>query len=323
MKKPIQNIFLLLLTFFIMSCEKEVDINDEYKETCIVYGLINPNDSISYIRIEKAFLSDGDIFQAAQIADSNLYPYKLDVKMINGSQTISFDTITINHKEDGIFYAPKMLVYYAVTKDLLNTTDTTYLEIRNSKTKTLITSKALLHDGQSIHLAYPQTQISFEQQYKIEFRSIPNTRAYDLIIRFHYAEQYVNDIESRTYHHVDWVFPTIVTRDVLGGEKIKFHYITREFYSLITNNIGPTSDKQRYYGLVEVLVGSADDNLYTYLDVNNPGSSLVIDHRQFTNIENGYGIFAARSNGGGFYYMSPATILHIERLPGLNFVGGF
>lgn len=323
MKKPIQNIFLLLLTFFIISCEKEVDINDEYKETCIVYGLINPNDSISYIRIEKAFLSDGDIFQAAHIADSNIFPYKLDVKMINGNQTIIFDTITLYHKEDGIFYAPKMLVYYAITKDLLNTTDSTYLEIMNSKTKTLITSKTILHDGQLIYLAYPQTQISFEQQYKIEFTSIPNTRSYELIIRFHYAEQYVNDIESRTYHYFDWTFPTFVTRDLLGGEKVKFQYITEEFYSLITNRIDETSDKERFYGQIEILLGSADNNLYTYIDVNKPSASLVSDHQVFTNIENGYGIFAARSNGGGFYYMSPATIAHIKRLPGLNFVGGF
>jgi len=317
------KILSILVIPLLIACEKEVTINAEYEEVCIVYGLINPNDSISYIRIEKAFLTDGDIFQAAHIPDYNLFPYKLDVKIINGTQTISFDTITVNHKEDGIFYAPEMLVYYAITKDLLNTTDSTYLEIMNPKTKTLITSKAILHDGQSIYLAYPQTQISFEQQYKIEFTSLPNTRSYELIIRFHYAEQYVNDIESRTYHYVDWIFPTFVTRDALGGETIKFHYNTKEFYSLISNRIDQTSVKQRYYGQIELLLGSADYNLFTYIDVNKPSTSLVIDRQIFTNIENGFGIFAARSNGGGFYYMSPATIAHIKRLPGLNFVGAF
>lgn len=323
MKKSIQYILFLLLAFLIISCEKEVNINAEYKETCIVYGLINPNDSVSYIRIEKAFLSDGDIFQAAQIADSNIFPYKLDVKIINGAQTISFDTITLNHKEDGIFYAPRMQLYYALTKDLLNTTDSTYLEIMNPKTKTLITSKTILHDGQSIYLAYPQNQISFEQQYKIEFTSLPNTRSYELIIRFHYAEQYVNDIESRTYHSIDWIFPSYVTKDANGGETVKIHYTATDFYSLITNRIDQTSDKQRFYTQVELLLGSADGNLFTYIDLNKPSTSLVTDQQIFTNIENGFGIFAARSKGGGFYYMSPFTIAHIKRLPGLNFVGAY
>ena len=66
----------IFLAFAFVSCDKDLQINDDYKDITIVYGLLNPNDSLSYIRIEKAFLSDGDIFQAAQIPDSNLYSHK-------------------------------------------------------------------------------------------------------------------------------------------------------------------------------------------------------------------------------------------------------
>ena len=36
----------------------------------------------------KEFLSDGDIFQVAQIPDSNLYAYKLDVRVYSQSTSV-------------------------------------------------------------------------------------------------------------------------------------------------------------------------------------------------------------------------------------------
>ena len=148
MKKVSYEIFLSIIVLLIFSaCNKDIKLLNDYKDTTIIYGLINPNDSISYIRIEKAFFTEGDIFEPTQIQDSNQFTYKLDVILKQGNKTITFDTITIFNKEDGIFYAPKMLMYYAVTKDLLNTTDSLYLEIFNPKTKELTTSSTILHNS--------------------------------------------------------------------------------------------------------------------------------------------------------------------------------
>ena len=127
---------ILALSFTVFtSCEKGIQINDDYKDITIVYGLLNPSDSLSYLRIEKAFLSEGDIFQAAQIPDSNLYSYKLDVKLFNqdGDLVVTFDTMTIYNKNEGIFYAPVMQVYYAVTKGLLNDDDIYTLKLSTQK----------------------------------------------------------------------------------------------------------------------------------------------------------------------------------------------
>ena len=51
--------FLLLATIlglFVASCKKDLNINDEWKEITVVYGLLNVNDSIHYVKITKAFL---------------------------------------------------------------------------------------------------------------------------------------------------------------------------------------------------------------------------------------------------------------------------
>lgn len=316
-------ILFLTIPFMWMSCEKDVKILDDFEDITIVYGLMNPNDSISYLRIERAYLTNGDIYESAQVADSNLYPYKLDVKIKSGNQVITFDTVTIFNKNEGIFYAPKMQVYYAVTKDILNSDDEYNLEITNPVTGNIITSSSNLHDGSGLRFDYPNYSITFESDKAVEFKSIKNARTYQLNLRFHYMEQIINDTTTREYKYVDWIFPTYSSLTLTGGENMAVPYIGEEFYANLTNNIpAAAGNQERYYGEIELILSTADDTFNTYLEVNEPSSSLVIDRPSFTNIENGYGIFAGRSNGGGYYRMNLQTKSRIKDLPDLNFVNG-
>lgn len=68
-----------------LACQKELDLWDDYEDHIIVYHRLGPNDSISYIRIEKAYLSRENIFDPAQIQDSNQFSVKLQVlkKLLN------------------------------------------------------------------------------------------------------------------------------------------------------------------------------------------------------------------------------------------------
>lgn len=320
--KKLISFFIAVVLLFCYGCSKELKLLDDYKDYTIVYGLINPNDSISYIRIEKAYLTDGDIFEAAQVADSNQFPYKLDVTLKVGEQIINFDTITIFNKEEGIFYAPKMLVYYAITKDLLNTNDSLLLNIHNPKTKQITSSSTILHDGNKIKFKYPRLNISFEGGYNVTFTSLANTRLYKLNLRFHYMEQYPNDESTRTYKYLDWTFPSYETINSEGGEIVNFPYNGDDFYSFLMTKIPESEELDRYYGQIELSLSSADNTFKTYIEVNKPGTSLVIDRPQFTNIDNGYGLFAARSAYEGFYNMTNNTKNHLRALNGLNFVGG-
>lgn len=322
MKKASRRILLSILVLLIFStCNKDIKLLDDYKDTTIVYGLINPNDSISYIRIEKAFFTGGDVFEAVQIQDSNQFNYKLDVKLIQGKKTITFDTITIFNKEDGIFYAPKMLMYYAVTKDLLNTTDSLYLEIFNPKTKEYTTSSTFLHNGLLINYVYPILTIAFENEYYIQFKSLPNTRQYKLDLRFNYMEQIHDDESSREYKYIDWAFPIFTTSNSYGDEVVKFFQYGETFYDLVVEHIKPTDVLERYFGSIELKITSGDNVLKNYVDTHRPGASLVSGQQEYTNIKNGYGVFAARSGTEGFYRLHLTTIYRLQKLKELNFIG--
>ena len=97
MKKT--SVFLLLgfvISLLIASCDNTLDILDDYKETPIVYGLLNKNDTVNYIRLQKGFLGAGNALLMAQYSDSIYYDTsEVDVhiySIINGQQT---DTIIL------------------------------------------------------------------------------------------------------------------------------------------------------------------------------------------------------------------------------------
>jgi len=296
-------------------------MNDDYQDISIVYALINPNDSVSYIRIEKAYLTDGNIYQAAQIPDSNLFPYKLDVKMYSNNRTILFDTITIYNKDTGIFYAPKMKVYYAVTKNRLNTDDIYHLEINNPKTGDQLTSSTSLVDGSRIRYSYPRSKADFSNDKACEFKSISNVTVYQLNIRFHYTEGYLSGGDTIfSEHYVDWIQPSVHPINNSAGQEISIPYSGEAFYSNLENNIPYKENVFRYVGQAEFITSSADETFNAYMEINKPSASLVIDRPLFTNIENGYGIFASRSKYNYSYDLTGPSIIKLRRIESLNFV---
>jgi len=324
MRKLFLFIILFVSALFWFSCEKDVELLAEYEEIPIVYGLIDPVDSISYLRIEKAFLTDGDIFEAAANPDSNQYPYKLNVRMYSDNESITFDTMTIHNKEDGVFFNPDMQVYYAVTKDKLNEDDVYNLEVINPVTGKKVTSSTSLINAGRLRFDYPNNTIAFAKSgndfvtKEVVLNSIEGGRSYQLNIRFHYSEYNVVTGDS-TIHYVDWIFPT-VTSDFLGvNYKIRFPYYGEDFYTNLLANIPFKENIERYHGQTELIVSVADETFNTYIEVNKPGTSLVIDRPSFTNIENGYGIFASRSQGGGLYSLNLFSINRLRTYEQMNF----
>ena len=304
------------------SCNKTVDLFDEYKNITVVYGLINPNDSISYIRIEKAFMASENIYQIAEIPDSNLYSYKLNVKILSGDQTIEFDTITIYNKTEGIFYAPKMQVYYAETINRLDINQPLLLEIRNPKSGEIIRSKTNLHNSSAIRVTDPLYFISFEKNSTFSFETIADISIYQPYIRFHYMEQVPNEPNTAVFKYVDWPFPFVTSRTLFGGESINVPVVGVDFYSNVLKTIPPTNNLERYHGKIEFVIATSEYSFYAYHESCQPSNTVVMNRGVYTNIENGYGVFSGISSGGKLIKMTNQSKTRIRNLEGLNFVGG-
>jgi hypothetical protein len=53
-----------------VSCHNKLEVLAPYKESVSVYGLLNQDDTVNYIRIGRVYLGEGNAVQMAAVQDS-------------------------------------------------------------------------------------------------------------------------------------------------------------------------------------------------------------------------------------------------------------
>src|ERR1035438_4039890 len=116
LKKNIKLILIVAVFSTIFSCKNTLDINAPWKETTVVYGLLNVHDSVQYIKINKAFLGNGNEFTYAKVADSINYGNVLTVTLqqYNNGNYVNTTTLIRTEnmpKDTGIFATIPNVIY--------------------------------------------------------------------------------------------------------------------------------------------------------------------------------------------------------------------
>jgi len=123
--KIFRQLLFLSLAFALHSCSTDLDVNAPYRETKVLYGILDPTLPYQTVRVGKGFLSEGrSAFDIAQNSpDSSLFnPDNLEVRLFELKLSTSgrFDTTkrillydtTLTGKDDnGDFYSPDQLVF--------------------------------------------------------------------------------------------------------------------------------------------------------------------------------------------------------------------
>jgi len=298
MKNLLAAKLLLLVTIFFSSCETDVDINAQWQETTIVYGLFNQQDDIHYLRINKAFLG-GNALQVAKIADSSSYSGILEVKMegLQGNQvvqTINYDTVTITNKDTGMFYNPYMLVYKATAA--LNPNLLYRLTIRNTQSGKEVSAQTRLIQNFSITKPPSGGKANFTRNFStvMEWSNGINAKRYEAYLRFYYSE--IPAGTNDTIHKfMDWALGSRFAETTSGGGTQSIDISNNGFYDFISNSIKPQQfNGKRLAGSVDFIVVAGGEEYDTYMRVNGPSYSLVQDRPEYTNIENGFGLLSSR-----------------------------
>lgn len=315
----------LFLSSLFFSCNNDLDINGEYEDVTVVYGILNPNNKRQFIRINRSFLTDGNALDAALIADSSNYPYKLNVKIleINKNQqvvnTYFLDTIHMP-KEGGVFNVGMQPVYYFDLPNIYNVTnynilssdtlfmnpDNTYkLEIQNPVSGKIIESTTPLIPSVSVQRpAFFSTIVGFTSDTKtnVEFKSVSNGRIYQAKFIFYYREiDIVNNPNDTILKELEWNLGTVKSNFITGGESLIIPYIPYSFFNQLRNRVPVNSNILRYHGKfvngsrvdIQFVMSIGADELNTYIDVNKPSSSVVQERPIYTNISNGIGVFSS------------------------------
>lgn len=322
-KKSLLLSLITIFTLFFTACETDVEINANWEEITIVYGLLDQTEQDHYFRINKAYLG-GNALEIAQIADSSSYNGALDVQLqgsLNGEivQTIVFDTTTIYNKDSGIFYNPYMLVYKGTGQ--LNSAYLYTLKIRNTISGKEVSANTRLIEEFTISKPPAGGKAVFRREFTTEFTwsNTVNAKRYEPILRFNYFEVY-NGSNDTIAKYVDWDLPTQFADDISGSGSQAIEISNNGFYDFIKNSIKPVEiDGRRLCGTVDFIVTAGGEEYDTYLRVNGPSYSLVQDRPEYTNVENGFGLMSSRYTVSKNRRLSPLAEDEILLL-GVDFV---
>jgi hypothetical protein len=298
-------LFLLSAVLLLNSCETDFKTIAPYKEVMVVYGLLDPNDSIQYIRVGKAFLGEGNVLVMAQQADSTTYAddaLEVIMEKQTGSQTQSYALTRIDtiDKETGIFNVKQK--FYADVNPL-NTSATYKLTVKNKNTGYIVTSKTgIVSNPPSIELPNPSASIDFaaNSEFVTQFYAGQQARIYNVSLLFRYIEIDLLTADT-TWKSFTW---TLGQQATSAGSLVEFTANRLEFFNRVRDHLAAEPNKSKKFlkypdrtsikPIVIQIIGVTEE-LNTFVSLTNPSTGIVQDPPFYTNIENGIGIFSSRN----------------------------
>jgi len=321
---------LLLLAF---SCKNSLNTLAPYQDVTVVYGLLDQNDSIHYIRINKAYQTTGNAYTAATQYDSINYPAgTLNVQLqdySNGSlvSTITLDTTSGVLVNPGTFSYPKQELYY--TKHVINPNDQYNLIITNVKTNKVITgSTTMLPDvavtvgGFSDFLSTSALDLTSPSAFPttVEWSTNNEAMIYQLTMVFYYNE--IDSIKKdTTTKMLNWIFGQQTSPTLESGYPMTQQYSGENFLQFVRTSLPlPASNIKRVAKYIEVMFVSGSSDLNVYILLSQPSLDVNQEKPFYTDLKNGVGIFTSRHIQSSIRPLSPQTVDSlVDSDPGLNF----
>jgi hypothetical protein len=313
--------FFAIALNMLTSCNEKVNLTGDFKETAVVFGLLNHADSLHYVKITRAFIGPGSALDIAKIPDSSYFNQVAATvqEVVNGNVTRTWilrDTVITGKNTNGAFYAPDQKVFYF--KTLPTTGGGTIQTSPNPALSSLNPDaiyrfKAIINNGEfevsaQTNLVNGITTNSSSQNFSFKFAdnpgsyistglSVSNTGTSFIVnasLGIRIAEYQDGSFTEKT---IPW---NIGEAEVLPNTARTFSVVGKTFYEIVRDNvtINAAINKRTLSGIQVTITGGAEE-LYNYMTVNKPSSSLAQNKPSYTNltVTNGkrvVGIFSSR-----------------------------
>ena len=345
----------LVLAFF--GCSTDIDLNAPYKRTPIVFALLDAEADTQWVRINRTWLGDGNQYDAALVADSSEFdPQDLFVTISeevgdNMVRTWELRDTTIENKStNGIFFAPEQQMWFFVPENGLNS-DAQYHFHMLINGEEEVKAQTNMIAQQIGNITQPPPGVS---NFKLGFASMgfvttfpdltfkwsstAGASRYDALLLIHVTERVWNNLEHTDLLEereviVEWPVGTLTTTTDLGGQVLQKEVSGQNFYTnlatqlevnpYITRVLGTWDNQVQIARAVDFELTIANEELATYLEINNPITGLILERPEYTNIEGGLGLFASRAQQGvygiGYTTASIQYLIEGDGTAALNF----
>lgn len=299
-------IFLLIsITSLSSACREDFDLSATFEEIPVVYCILSEQDSVHYIRVQRAFISrETNAFAIAQNPDSIYYTDILEVELNEVETGLTFtleriegDTIGLP-KENGQFGNSPNIMYRLKKK--INDGYTYRLALTNTVSGLKAHSETKIVGSFTSILPNIQYTINWsgadDEVVNFNWKTAKYASLYDLMIDFNYMEWDVLG-EDTLHKTLTWeIFQNLITQISEPDFGIGYEYYTARFYQFIANHLPAENTKRRKAESVNFHLSAGGQAFAQYVSHQQAQTGITgqMATAPYSNIENALGFFSSR-----------------------------
>jgi hypothetical protein len=240
-------LFLVFHALIFSSCSNELVLTADYQENAVVYALLDPGQSMQFVKINRVFTNPGaKASDIAKIADSlyfdSLAPMLVELENGSVRRSIPLFRANVLLKDSGIFAQSPNYLY--VTKEQIFSYFTYRLDLWLPKTKRYITATTnmVYMTATTFYLPVNLNQrifnIPLNDRFSLIFQTGRNGKVYDAFFNFNFMEIQKSDTNVKAIKTVKWrILSSYRTMDDQFVEIVNEKIPGRQFDYILRNEI--------------------------------------------------------------------------------------
>lgn len=298
--------WLSFATFFMVSgCSTDFQLEGEWKDIPIVYGILSLQDTAHYIRVEKAFLEPGgNAEEIAQIADSLYYDNATVQLQVGGGSTYTLERVDGNlegyPREDGPFASsPNYL--YKIRKSQIPIAPGSEVQLIINRGDNLepVTAETTVIGSIVPNDASPASPMNwaYNRFVNIAWNVEEAAKIFDVRMIVNYSENSAENPTEFEARSEEFILETELIRGDQPTTRVSINVQGESFYQLIGSRIPPAVNQFRILDGIDFKITAGGQEFIDLIEIArvNAGitSSQVVP--VYSNISEGLGIFTSRS----------------------------
>lgn len=334
MTRHIVVLGLLVALLAFASCNSNFEVNDEWKDVPAIFCVLDQSEEYQYVKVNKCFSGSVPASEMASVSDSLFYKcdvkvrlYKMDMEGKNILRKWDFVPVDSIPKDHGFFASDKNTIW--VGKPQLEVGYPYELEVNIDNGRIIARGVTKIVDGVNLvtpGIRVPKIELArYNNDFTIKYYPGSNANLFQTSVYMNYLEVMSNgDTIPKSLEVMDYIS---YRTNVNSYTAIEQSFSVASFYSSIVSQVNNDNKNvvKRLVKMPECItfnVSSADENLYTYMQVTKPSYGIAQDRPIYTNIyideecdpkySMAYGLMASR------YKVSLSKALGTETLDSIS-----
>ncbi|MFO7617159.1 MAG: DUF4249 family protein [Bacteroidales bacterium] len=281
----------------VIGCTEDVDLYQEGEPTPVVYCLLDPVNSIQYLRLGRTFRAGEYDPAQIQVPDSTVWnlPHEVYVEEYQSGAKLNrypFEPFPDGRKDTGYFPDTNLRLYSAAFRPVPGNDYRLYVHFPDLLK--MVSARITVHDLPKILDPVPiaTRKINFEPGQPFTIRWLPgqHTGVYQMVFRIHYRDSIAGGIE---FHQADYLTgglfnqqANLMQESQMGGPS---------FFSAMASQIPEVPGIVREVASVEFILLSGGIDLGFLFRSDVERGTLFTNLGNYTNLVNGIGVFSSRT----------------------------